>query len=210
MPGKQGQHYEYFNVNTLAKTDIDMVIDAHVEQTFKQLKILANKLYKRNPREWKKAGLPSRQAAIDRIFQQPFPTVNSTTSTQSIRLAFDQDYQGDRVLALVAGMGAMLSKAYNNKQDFYLLDNLDPQKLYNSARNIEIAAWLLRSQKQADGSLYLLSYGTSKGIVNQSFERLIGKIVGQQDTIAFIIARKNHRVIKNTVQSVAQLVFLPV
>lgn len=32
------------------------------------LRRIAEKLYKRNPREWKKAGLPSLEAALERLF----------------------------------------------------------------------------------------------------------------------------------------------
>ena len=187
-----------------------MVMDAHAEQIFKNLRLLADKLYKRNPHEWKKTGLPSREAAINKIFSKPFPSVNNKTSTDSIRLAFAEDYRGDRVLAFISGLGSMLTIAFNGKNDFYILDSLDAQKVHNSARNIEIAAWLLRSRKKTNNQPYLLSYGKSPDGVNQSFERLIGKMIGLQDTLAQILAQKTHRVIKNVVQSAAQFVFLPV
>jgi len=88
VPDKKGGHYEYFNLGSVAKTDIDMVADTHVKQTLQQLKLLTEKLYKRNPREWKKAKLPSRQAAITRIFQRPIPSVNGKRGVAGIRLAF--------------------------------------------------------------------------------------------------------------------------
>lgn len=210
VPDKNGHHYEYFNINSIAKTDIDMVMDAHAEQTFEQLKVLAIKLYKRNPDQWKKAGMPSRNSAIRRIFTTPFPKVNGKTSTNSIHLAFDEDYRGDRVFALIAGMGSMLALSYNGKKDFYILDSLDAQKIYNSARNIELASWLLRSRKHSNGQPFLLSYSLTASSPNQSFERVFGKMIGQQDTLAKIIARKTHRTIKNVVQSAAKFVFLPV
>ena len=56
-----------------------------------------------------------------------------------MRLAFEESYEGDRVLALIEGLRGMVLDAYNGQQEFYLLDELDPQKLYNAARNIEIA-----------------------------------------------------------------------
>lgn len=210
VPDKNGHHYEYFNLNSIAKTDIDMVMDAHAEQTFEQLKILAIKLYKRNPDQWKKSGLPSLDSAIKRIFTTPFPKINGKTSTDSIRLAFDEKYKGDRVYALIAGMGSMLTLSYNGKKDFYILDSLDAQKIYNSARNIELASWLLRSRKHSNGQPFLLSYSLTANSPNQSFERVFGKMIGQQDTLAKIVASKTHRTIKNVVQSAAKFVFLPV
>jgi hypothetical protein len=210
VPDKKGHHYKYFNFNTMAKTDIDMVADTHVKQTLKQLKLLATKLYKRNPREWQKAKLSSREAAIARIFTTPFPSVNGKRSVASIRLAFDEQYKGDRVLAYIAGLASMLTLSYNGKNDFYVFDSLDAQKIYNGARNIEVASWLLQTKRKRNGQLFLLSSGKGVSSTNRSYDRLFGKLIGQQDTLAQIIAEKNHRVIKNVFQSAAQFVFLPV
>jgi len=210
VPDKKGGHYEYFNIESLAKTDIDMVEDIHFSQTLKQLKLLAEKLYKRNPKEWKKTTLPSRDSAIKRIFTRPFPSVNGKRSVDSIRLAFDPHYTGDRVFAYIAGLASMLRLSYNDKDVFFMFDDLDPQKLYNSARNIEVAAWLLRTKRDHRGQLFLLSSEQSNATTNGGYERLFGKMIGQQDTIAKVVAVKNHRTIKNVIQSAAQLVFLPV
>lgn len=210
MPDEKGGHYEYFKFGSVAKTDIDMVADTHVKQTIEQLKLLTNKLYKRNPKEWKRGRSPSREAAITRIFSRPFPSVNGKRSVDSIRLAFDERYKGDRVFAFIAGLGSMLTSSYNNSTDFYLFDSLDAQKLYNGARNIEVASWLLRTKKNPRGHLYLLSSSTNNTTVNRSYDRLFGKMIGQQDTLAKIVATKNHRTIKNVIQSAAQLAFFPV
>jgi|TARA_R110002074_G_scaffold152936_1_gene307490 hypothetical protein len=210
IPDKKGGHYEYFHFESMAKTDIDMVADTHVKQTLDQLKLLAIKLYKRNPKELRKAGGSSRNAAIERIFKQPFPSVNGKRSVDSIRLAFDQHYKGDRVFAYIAGIASMLAISYNGKDDFYLFDSLDAQKIYNAARNIEVASWLLRTKKDSYGQFFLLSSGRENTVVNHSYDRLFGKMIGQQDTLAQIVSRKNHRTIKNVFQSAAQFVFLPV
>lgn len=210
IPDSKGGHYEYFNVDSIVKTDIDMVADIHVKQTLQQLKLLTIKLYKRNPREWQKEGLTSRQAAIKRIFQRPIPSVSGKRSVASIHLAFNPNYKGDRVFAYIAGLASMLTISYNDKEDFYLFDSLDAQKIYHAARNIEVASWLLRSKKNAHGQLYLLSSGEGNRLSNRSYDRVFGKMIGQLDTLANIVASKNHRVIKNVIQSAAQLVFLPV
>ncbi|ORU93704.1 MAG: hypothetical protein A6F72_07430 [Cycloclasticus sp. symbiont of Poecilosclerida sp. N] len=210
MPDKKGGHYEFFNFGSVAKTDIDMVADTHVKQTLAQLKLLTIKLYKRNPKEWKKTKLRSREAAVSRIFKQPFPSVNGKHSVASIRLAFDEHYKGDRVFAYIAGLASMLAISYNGKNNFYVFDRLDAQKIYNAARNIEVAAWLLQTRKNKQDRYFLLSSGKNRPYINRSYDRLFGKMIGQQDTLAKIIATTNHRVIKNVIQSAAQLVFLPV
>ncbi|PCI67089.1 MAG: hypothetical protein COB26_10370 [Piscirickettsiaceae bacterium] len=210
MPDDKGGHYEYFSLGSVAKTDIDMVADTHVKHNIEQLKLLATKLYKRNPNQWKRGRSPSREAAIARLFSRPFPSVNGKRSVDSIRLAFDERYRGDRVFAFIAGLASMLTSSYNGTTDFYLFDSLDAQKLYNGARNIEVASWLLRTKKDRHGSLFLLSSSTNNAAVNRSYDRLFGKMIGQQDTLAQIVATKNHRTIKNVIQSAAQLVFFPV
>src|SRR5574340_430867 len=53
---------------SLVKTDIDRVAEAHQQEVFAGLKLLAEKLYRRNPREWRKSGQISLDAAVARIF----------------------------------------------------------------------------------------------------------------------------------------------
>ena len=67
------------------------------------------------------------------------------------------------VAAFIAGMGSMLNAAFEEKTEFFMLDDLDPQKLYNSARNLEIAAWKLANARDAGGALLLLSNETGQG-----------------------------------------------
>ena len=124
-------------------------------------------------------------------------------------LAFDAHYQGDRVFALGVGLRGMLYKAYGEKSELFLLDSLDPQKLYNSARNIEIIAWRLAHKRGAKGRLLLLTNSTN-GTINLSFERLFGKMIANQDMISEIIAAGANRTINKIVHSIAQAVFLPV
>jgi hypothetical protein len=49
-------------------------------------------------------------------------------------------------------MGGMLNAAFEEKTEFFMLDELDPQKIYNSARNLEIAAWKLANARDAGGA----------------------------------------------------------
>jgi hypothetical protein len=85
---------------------------------------------------------------------------------------------------------------------------LEAQKLYDSARNIELASWLIRKKYKSNGKLFLLSsVGTPE--INLSFERLFGKMINAQDMMAQIIADRSHRQIKNIIQSVATA-FIPI
>lgn len=203
-----------FDPGQLAKTDIDRVAEASQREIFASLKLLAEKLYRRNPREWKKSGQASIEAAVARIFEGrhewKFAELEGRRGTEAIHLAFREDFQGDRVLALVAGLGGMIQTAFNDKTEFFVLDDLDPQALYNAARNIEIAVWKLSNAHAAGGELFLLSNEAGGPVRNLSFEREFGKTIGHLDLLSKVVADKTSRTVVKVIQNVATALFLPV
>lgn len=203
-----------FDPRQLAKTDIDRVAEAHQRAIFADLKILAEKLYRRNPREWRKAGHPSVEVAVARIFEGmhgwQFPELDGKRGTDVIHLAFKPEYQGDRVLAFIAGLGSMMQSAFHDKTELFLLDDLEPQGLSNAARNVEIAVWKLSNARDAQGTLILLSNEGAGAAPNLSFEREFGKIIGNLDLLSAIIADKGNRTVVKIIQNLATAVFLPI
>lgn len=197
----------------LAKTDVDEVTEIHLHRARDHLATLMRKLYRRNPVQWRSIGHPSAEVTVQRVFRGPrvpdFAELEGRRGVDAVRLAFDQAFRGDRVLAFIAGLAAMLDKAYGDKREFFLFDSLDPQKLYNSARNLEIAAWQLRTKKAASGQPLLLSNSVEGEEVNLSFERLFGKLISLQDTLAVVMAGRTNRAIRTVVQRMASAVFLP-
>lgn len=202
-----------FEPGQLAKTDIDRVADVHRREISASLRLLAEKLYRRNPREWKKGGEPSAEAALARIFdaQPPWhlPELGERRGTEALLLGLREDYRHDRVAAFVAGLGGMLHDTFNGKNEFFMLDDLDPQRLHNSARNLEIAAWKLAHARAADGQALLLSNEMTP-VQNLSFEREFGRMIGNLDLLSRIAADKTNRAIVKAIQSMATAVFLPV
>ena len=198
-------------LNYLAKSDIDTVADIHLQRLDKHLESLAYKLYRRNPR-YCSGGTPSIDACVKAIFSDPKSSsiLTNKTGTDALTICFDNDFKGDRVHAFVYGLRSMLYTAYGDKKEFFITDELAPQKLYNSARNIEIAVWRLSNYRDDQGRLFLLSNGIGKGVPNLSFERLFGKMVSLQDTLARIVAESTKRRIKNVIQRLATAVFLPI
>lgn len=199
----------------IAKRDVDDASEIAQREALNSLKRLAEKLYRRNPAEWRKGNAPTLEAAVASIFdplEQWQLSPRSTLDWQaSINNAFREDYAGDRIEALMQGLLTMFMAAYEHKTELYMLDELDPQKLYNAARNIEIAAWRLSNAKNAKGELLLLSNGTDpNGVPNLSFEREFGKLVATQDLIALIIEDKTNRSIRFIVVNLASLAFLPI
>ena len=60
LPGFAAQH--------LVKSDFNRFAEAHQQRIFVSLRRLAEKLYKRNPKEWRKSNAPSLEVAVSRIF----------------------------------------------------------------------------------------------------------------------------------------------
>lgn len=203
-----------FRLDDLAKSDVDLVLEMQLNYSLEYLESLMVKLYKRNPKELHKGGWVNRKIAIRRVFgpgrARSFPALQGKRSVDAMRLAFDIHYHGDRVLALMEGLRGMLLDSYNGKRELFLMDELDPQKLYNAARNIEITAWKLNNDRNEDGRLFLISNETQGPVRNLSFERLFGKMIAVQDSTARFVAETSNRRIKNVIQSIASAVFIPI
>jgi len=199
----------------IAKSDADDVTEFAQRETIASLKRLTEKLYRRNPAELQKNSAESMEAAIARIFNPVnhwhlSPRRNLDWQA-GINKAFREDFAGDRIDALMSGLLTMVMATYDHKTEVYLLDSLDPQKLYNGARNIEIAVWRLSNARKANGELMLLSNSIDPGgAPNLSFEREFGRIIAIQDLIARVIEDKTHRAIRFSVINTASLIFLPI
>lgn len=202
-----------FKPSDLAKSDIDVAAEVHLQESLASSRLITEKLYRRNPREWRRGGYPGMEAAVDRAFDPRsefrFAELGQLRGTDAIMLAFKPDYAGDRVFAFGVGLASMVLISYNGKTEFFITDALDAQKLYNSARNVEIAAWKLANARDANGQLYLLSNEKNAEVANLSFEREFGKIVAYQDVMARITAQRTNRTIRRVTQTLATAVFLP-
>ena len=203
-----------FNVRNLAKSDIDMVADIYIREQYLNSRELMIKLYKRNPRELAKSAGQDIDSRLQQLDQNPsgykFEELNSKQGNDALKLAFNKDFSGDRVFALLVGIRSTLHASYNQKTELFILDDLDQQKLYNSARNLEIIAWRLNNFRDDKGALLLLSNGYQDGIANLSYERLCGKMISLQDMMAKIVSGKNDRAINTVVHSVASTTLLPI
>src|SRR3546814_4259616 len=75
--------------------------------------------------------------------------------------------------ALVTGVQTcalpILIGAHGGKTRFYISDALNAQHVYNAARNVEVAAWLLASRRDAAGRPLLLANEMSSVATNLSF-----------------------------------------
>jgi hypothetical protein len=210
-----------FDIKDIAKTDIDMVADLHRQKTRDLVIDLMHKLYKRNPRELRKqpgASFDSRLGQLSGQARLQFDELGGVHGVEAMNLGLSKNYQGDRVFAVVVGLAGMLREAYGYKDEFYVLDDLDQQKLYVSARNIEVLVWRLTQSRDIYGKPLIYTNGFGQAApnnrnlppeVNLSFERLFGKLIAHQDMLAKIMSGKTQRAINSVAHSLVSMTFMP-
>lgn len=203
----------YFNVKNLAKGDIDFVADAHYRETQNLLKDLTKKLYRRNPSELSKAPGMTIELRSEQLFgptgRVRFAELDFAEGTKALSLALDSNFRGDRILALMAGLNGMIRNAYEYRSESYMFDQLNEQKLYQSARNVEILIWQLGHLQGNTSKPLLLTNSLAGEVDNLSFERLFGKLIALQDMMAVIVSQQNDRLITTVTHNVASMVFFP-
>jgi hypothetical protein len=195
------------------KLDMDRVADESRRQILQGLMLLADKLYRRNPREWQRGGFADREAALARLRDfraQPPAELAGQREGAAVLTALDPAFGGDRVGALLYGLLTMMDAAYEYRDEVFMLDSLDAQKFYNCARNVEIAIWKLASARDSLGAPMLLSDEISEAGRNLSFERTFGRVIGLLDFMAELLADANGRLLTRVAQTVATTLFLPV
>ena len=177
--------------------------------------MLAEKLYRRNPREWQRSGAVGPDDAIVRLRQtieamRPPRGLDNLKDIQILAVALDPNYGGDRVAAYIYGLADTLVAAHNGKTRMYATDILDGQRVFNAARNVEAAAWMLKTRRDDQGVLLLLANEWSNDTVNLSFERTFGAIIGRLDLIANLLGENSRRIGINYAQGFMLFNFLPV
>lgn len=176
---------------------------------------LMDKLYLRNPREWRKTGLADVEAAKRAVHRaveldQPLPQLGGRTDIAALSYALSADYQGDRVGAFIYSLASMLIKAHGGRSEFYLSDSLDPQFIHNAARNLEKASWMLATRTDASGRPWLLSNEISAEGRNLSYAVEFGKMVARLDLLTDVLDERYRRMGVNYAQGLLFLNFLPV
>ncbi|MGC4012409.1 MAG: hypothetical protein QM805_27655 [Pseudomonas sp.] len=188
-PVKKDIDGEGFSAGQMLQNDANRAANLAMRDNLESLSLLLDKLYKRNPGQWKKTGAASREeahkAVMDAIVEQhPLIGLNGRTSISALPVAFEADYQGDRAGALIYGIGSMLMELYGGTTTLHLLSGLNAQKTVNAAWNIEVAAWLLASRTDRNGQPLLLSNEISSTGRNLSFEREFGRMIGRLELLA--------------------------
>jgi hypothetical protein len=157
------------------------------------------------------AALAQLRVAVDT--RTPWPELQGKRDIAALSLALGPDFKGDRVAAFIYASADMVVTAHGGKTSFYLTDSLDAQYIYNAARNIEIAVWMLSNRRNTAGQPLLLADEITERERNLSFEREFGKVIGRLDLLASVLTEKYRRAVITYVQNLLGgtfLQFLPV
>jgi hypothetical protein len=217
VPGQvnRGPRTEPMSADQLGQTDFNRTVTLEMRDNLNSLYLLLDKLYQRNPREWHKSGMPDRKAAVDRVRHEienrmPPADLVSLRDIQILAVALNPDYGGDRCAAFIFGLADTIIAAHNGKTRIYATDILSGQRIYNAARNVEAASWMLSHKRDRNGAPLLLADEKSEAIVNLSFEREFGAIIGRLDLIANLLGENTRRIGINYAQGLLFFNFLPV
>jgi len=206
-----------FTADELIQSEGNRLTQAVMTANRHSLLLLADKLYRRNPAEWRKTAA-SREAALallDKamLSDQAWAPLGGRRDVAALSLSLAPEFQGDRVAAFLIACNDTLVTAQGGKREHHYLDGVDPQHLYNAARNMETALWILNTRRAANGQPLLLANEIGSDGRNLSFEREFGKIIGRLDLLAHIATERYRRAAINYVQGLVAapfLAFLPV
>ncbi|MGQ8876379.1 hypothetical protein ACUTR7_02640 [Delftia sp. NA_296.1] len=177
-----------FEPSEIVQSDSNRMATLAMKENLDSLMRIMDKLYLRNPSEWKKTA-ESREAASAYVRiaineRQPWADLHGAQDVAALSMALQPDFKGDRVAAFVHALADTIITAHGGRTSFTLVHGLDPQLIYNAARNVEVANWILNSRRNAAGGPLLLSNHLGDDARNLSFEREMGKIIGRLDLIA--------------------------
>lgn len=199
----------------LLQSHADRMATLAMRNNLNSLYRLLDKLYARNPREWRKSGFASVEQAKRQVHEaielgRPLPGLAGRSDIEALGHALSADYQGDRVAAYIYALGSMLIAAHGGRTEYYLPHSLDVQFIHNAARNVEKAAWMLANRRDEQGNPWLLSNEMSEQGNNLSYAVEFGKIVARLDLLTDVLDERYRRIGVNYAQGLLFLNFLPV
>jgi hypothetical protein len=123
------------------------------------LRQLMLELYRLNPDELRKSTQVSAEEYIQWVFEGPFgwkfDAIRGLQGVDALELVYSAEYQGDRVLPLIAGLHTMLVRAYGGETEYRFPRPVNVQDLYIAAHNIDLAAWKLFNARDVNMKPYL-------------------------------------------------------
>ena len=193
---KDSTQYDKGSLNQLTKTDFDRMADYEIKENTESLKILALKFYKRNPAELRKTTSDSPEVTVNWLFTSQhnwkFKEINDAQGIEALNQVFDENFKGDRVLSLITGLYTMLIIAHDNQKEFDMFDSLDPQLIYNAARNVEVIVWRLSTKKKKNGELFLVTNEINVIFKTYHLKESLGKLLEEQIILLMYYLKKKN------------------
>ena len=194
------------SIKNIAKNELDRTADQSINIIKDYLIEMTLELYRLNPEELNKIKGMNLQVRTTQIIEFPtsvaYKELNHAQSTEAIKIALSENYRGDRVFALMIGISSMIEASYNNQKEFYFVDHIDPQKLYNSSANLHLVA-----NKLGDNKYHSLIV-TSTPESPLKVYALLQKTSAIQKLIATIVSEKTGRILDKAISGAT--IFLPI
>jgi len=208
-------------VKSLAKSDVDYVLDKHLHGTEDLLLALMKELYRLNPEHLAKtpnATVASRTAMLlpNRSYDElRFDEINGHRGSNAIRIALHPRYTGDRVFALMVGLVSQMRVAYNDQLEFFMFDRIQSENLSTFSTNLEVVGLTLKRKRGTDGKL-LLRYESDPDPNVRTLQppnalQILERMVGQLHVLMSIEADKKRRATGSATRTATMLLLpLPV
>lgn len=149
------------------------------------LRSLMLALYECQPQDLQKSTKVSKEEFVQWVFEGPFDwkfdAIKNTKSIEALTLSFSQEYQGDHVLPLIAGLYTMLLQAYGGENEFTFNESINPQKLTIAAQNVEVGRTKLHNTRR-ESNAFNLNEACSAN-VQQKLAKIIEKLLGDYKVI---------------------------
>lgn len=105
------------------QSDVNRMATLSMRANLQSLYVLMDKLYRRNPQEWRKGCFDNREAAMKAVReaienQQPWPELLDQRDIAGMSMALAPEFAGDRVAAFTWATADMLITAYGGRTTF--------------------------------------------------------------------------------------------
>ncbi len=176
----------------LVQSDVNRMATIAMADNLEALSQLASRLYDHNPSQLKKSGL-DKNAAIARLnnaikSRTPWKNLGEKRALDAVALSLSPGFKGDRVAAFVYAASDIFIQAQGDRVEFYLLNGLDAQKLYNAARDVDKASQWLTTKNNP--KIYALAMSNEDA---KYYDKVFGKIIGRLDTLEEFVTEKYRR-----------------
>jgi hypothetical protein len=201
-----------YELKNLAKSDTDMVTDQFIDKTRSDILDLLVLFYERNPDQLRKIPGMTVEGRLAQLrvhrYKLQFAELDYKQDIDALNLAFDPNFKGDRVFALIVGLGSMVREAYQYQPEVFLSDDLDAKVLLTSAYNVQELLRKLKTTRKPNGEHLIITYEQHGVVDNMEFERLFSEIIVLQEMMADIVGDADNRTVTGTVRAVSS-VFIP-